>query len=283
MDRRPFLFGRRKHKSIRPVRFTRTRGLVPALLLLAAIVSPSAQPAGAQSLHLQDAATRAITSSPAPVPFQIGERLDYEVKFGALKVGTGSMEVKELTEVRGRPVWHTVFTIKGGIPLYRVNDVYESWFDVNTLNSLRYHQDVDEGSYERKRRYEIFPERGMLKEGDKDEEPTVANPLDEGSFLYFVRTLSLEVGKTYEFQRFFKAQGNPVRIRVLRRETVTVPAGTFKTVVLQPTFQTKGIFSQNGRAEVWITDDDRRMMVQMKSKLSIGSLNLFLLRASGTK
>lgn len=256
---------------------------MPALLLLAAIVSTGAQPADAQSLHLQDAAVRAMASSPAPVPFAVGERLDYEVKFGALKVGTGSMEVKELTEVRGRPVWHTVFTIKGGIPLYRVNDVYESWFDVNTLNSLRYHQDVDEGSYERKRRYEIFPERGMLKEGDKDEEPTVANPLDEGSFLYFVRTLSLEVGKTYEFQRFFKAQGNPVRIRVLRRETVTVPAGTFKTVVLQPTFQTKGIFSQNGRAEVWITDDDRRMMVQMKSKLSIGSLNLFLLRASGTK
>ena len=256
---------------------------MPALLLLAAIVSTGAQPADAQSLHLQDAAVRAMASSPAPVPFAVGERLDYEVKFGALKVGTGSMEVKELTEVRGRPVWHTVFTIKGGIPLYRVNDVYESWFDVNTLNSLRYHQDVDEGSYERKRRYEIFPERGVFREGDKDEEPTVANPLDDGSFLYFVRTLSLEVGKSYEFPRYFKSQGNPVRIRVLRRETVTVPGGTFKTVVLQPTFQTKGIFSQNGRAEVWITDDDRRMMVQMKSKLSFGSLNLFLLRASGTK
>ncbi|WP_306523392.1 DUF3108 domain-containing protein [Gemmatimonas sp.] len=218
-----------------------------------------------------------------PVPFAVGEKLDYDVKFGSLKVGSGSMEVKELTGVRGRSAWHTVFTIKGGIPLYRVNDVYESWFDVATLNSLRYHQDVDEGSYERKRRFEIFPERGMFREGDKDEEPTVANPLDDGSFLYFVRTLSLDVGKSYEFPRYFKAQGNPVRIRVLRRETVTVPAGTFKTVVLQPTFQTKGIFSQNGKAEVWITDDDRRIMVQMKSKLSFGSLNLYLQRASGTK
>ncbi|GAB1341806.1 DUF3108 domain-containing protein [Gemmatimonas sp.] len=220
---------------------------------------------------------------PLAMPFVVGERLDYDVKFGSLKVGNGSMQVKEITEVRGRPVWHTVFTIKGGIPLYRVNDVYESWFDVTTLNSLRYHQDVDEGSYERKRRYEIFPERGMMREGDREEEPTVANPLDEGSFLYFVRTLPLEVGKTYEFQRYFKAQGNPVRIRVLRRETVSVPAGTFSTVVLQPTFQTKGIFSQNGKAEVWITDDDRRMMVQMKSKLSFGSLNLYLSKSSGTK
>lgn len=164
-----------------------------------------------------------------------------------------------------------------------MNDLYESWFDVVTLNSLRYHQEIDEGSYERKRRYEIFPERGMMKEGDQPEEPTVAMPLDEGSFLYFVRTLPLEVGKTYEFSRYFKAQGNPVRIRVLRKETISVPAGEFSTVVLQPTFQTKGIFSQNGKAEVWITDDRRRLMVQMKSKLSFGSLNLYLRGITGAR
>jgi hypothetical protein len=256
---------------------------IPLLpILLAAGLLLCTAPAHTQGLAYGQTAS-ALPAGAMPVPFVVGERLEYEVKFGSLKVGNGSMEVKEITEVRGKPVWHTVFTIKGGIPLYRVNDSYESWFDVTTLNSMRYHQDVDEGSYERKRRYEIFPERGMMREGEREEEPTVSNPLDEGSFLYFVRTLPLEVGKTYEFQRYFKAQGNPVRIRVLRRETVNVPAGSFKTVVLQPTFQTKGIFSQNGKAEVWITDDDRRMMVQMKSKLSFGSLNLYLQRARGTK
>jgi hypothetical protein len=260
------------------------RNLVVAGMVLA--VGAATMSANGQSAVAPfPSASRSLaeTSTPVPVPIAVGERLEYEVKFGSLKVGNGTMEVKEITEVRGRPAWHTVFTIKGGIPLYRVNDVYESWFDTSTLNTLRYHQDVDEGSYERRRRYEIYPERGMMREGEREEEPTVPNPLDEGSFLYFVRTLPLEVGKTYEFQRYFKAQGNPVRIRVLRAETVTVPAGTFQTVVLQPTFQTKGIFSQNGRAEVWITDDDRRMMVQMKSKLSFGSLNLYLQRAKGTK
>jgi hypothetical protein len=264
---------------------TRLLPLLPALFGLGVLLAVS--PAHTQGISggqpLSGQPVPEGSTAPLAVPFVVGERLDYDVKFGSLKVGNGSMEVKERTEVRGRPVWHTMFTIKGGIPLYRVNDVYESWFDVATLNSLRYHQDVDEGSYERKRRYEIFPERGMMREGDREEEPTVASPLDEGSFLYFVRTLPLEVGKTYEFQRYFKAQGNPVRIRVLRRETVSVPAGTFSTVVLQPTFQTKGIFSQNGKAEVWITDDERRMMVQMKSKLSFGSLNLYLSKFSGTK
>src|SRR6188508_2888985 len=76
--------------------------------------------------------------------------------------------------------------------------------------------------------------------------------------------------------RYFNPASNPVTIKVLRRETITVPAGTFKTVVLQPTFQSKGIFSKNGQAEVWISDDAHKIMVQMKSKLSFGSLNLFL-------
>lgn len=244
---------------------------------------------GASELTAQaaDTVSSRVAARRAPdaltVPFQVGERLDYELRFGSLKVGNGSMEVREIAQVRGRPAWHTVFTITGGIPLYRVNDVYESWFDVTTLNSLRFHQFVDEGNYERTRRFEIFPERGVFTENDNPEEPTVANPLDDGSFLYFVRTVPLEVGKSYDYPRYFKAAGNPVTIRVVRRETITVPGGTFKTVVLQPTFQTKGIFSKNGKAEVWITDDNRRMMVQMKSKLSFGSLNLYLRGLTGTK
>jgi len=256
-----------------------------ALAVMAALaIASGSLPLAAQAPEA--AGSRAVQRLPAnavAVPFMVGERLDYDVRFGALKVGNGSMEVREIEEVRGRAAWHTVFTISGGMPFYRVNDLYESWFDVTTLNSLRYHQDVDEGSYERTRRYEIFPERGMFRENESPEEPTVANPLDDGSFLYFVRTVPLDVGKSYEFPRYFKAAGNPVRIQVLRKETITVPGGTYKTVVLQPTFQTKGIFSKNGRAEVWITDDERRLMVQMKSKLSFGSLNLYLRRSSGTK
>jgi len=217
-----------------------------------------------------------LPANAALVPFSVGEKLDYEVRFGSIKVGSGSMEVRDLVDVRGVTTWHTVFRIKGGIPLYRVNDSYESWFDVVTLTSRRFHQDIDQGSYERKRRYEFFNERGTYQENDKPEQPTVAAPLDDGSFLYFVRTIPLQVGKEYSFSRYFNPASNPVTIKVLRRETIKVPAGTFVTVVLQPTFKTKGIFSENGKAEVWITDDDRRMMVQMKSKLSIGSLNLYL-------
>lgn len=215
-------------------------------------------------------------ASYAAVPFGVGERLIYDVKFGALKVGRGSMEVLDTVTVRGRPAFHTRFRVRGGIPFYRVDDVLESWIDRVAITSLRFVQDFDEGGRTRERRYEIFPERSVFQESDREEEASVPNPLDDGSFLYFIRTIPLEVGQTYEFHRYFRPDRNPVVVRVLGRETVRVPAGTFSTLVLQPVIKSKGIFSESGQARIWLSDDAHRIMVQMKSRTRIGSLNIFL-------
>lgn len=244
--------------------------LLAALLSTAAVSGALALPTAAQG----------NTSVPtaAPVPFLAGENLAYDVRFGAIKIGTARMRVIGIEEIRDRPAWHVIFTLSGGTIFYTVNDVYESWMDVTTLNSLRYVQNLDQGSRERQRQYEIFPERSVFLEVFKRnrEMPSVADPLDDGSFLFFIRTVPLEVGKTYEFNRYFKPDRNPVTIRVLRRERVRVPAGAFDAIVIQPIIKTSGIFSEGGAAEIWLSDDDKRMMLQMKSRLSFGSLNLFL-------
>jgi len=210
------------------------------------------------------------------IPFGVGERLVYEVKFGALKVGQGTMEVLDTVTVRGLPAWHTRFRVRGGVPFYRVDDVLESWIDRVNFHSLRFVQDFDEGGRSRERRYEIFPERSVFQENDKAEEASVSDPLDDGSFLYFIRTIPLEVGQTYEFNRYFRPDRNPVVVKVLGRERVRVPAGTFETFVLQPVIKTRGIFSENGQARIWLSADSSRIMVQMKSRTRIGSLNLYL-------
>ena len=211
------------------------------------------------------------------VPFDIGERLTYDVRFGSIKVGTGRMEVVGTQDIRGRESWHTRFTVKGGIPFYKVNDRLESWIDTRTFESLRFVQDLEEGRRDRERFYEIYPERGTYSEkGEVEHAPSVDDPLDDAAFLYFVRTIPLEVGKTYEFNRYFRPDRNPVKIRVLRKERVKVPAGTYETVVIQPVIKSRGIFSEKGHAEMWLTDDPRRLLVQMKTDLSIGSLNLYL-------
>ncbi len=211
-----------------------------------------------------------------PVPFSIGERLEYDVKFGVLKVGNGKMEVLGIENIRGRDAWHTAFTVKGGTFFYKVNDRLESWIDTETFASLRHVQDLQEGKRDRERRFEIYPDRLVYTENDSEERPTARDPLDDGSFLYFIRTVPLSVGQTYDFPRYFRPDRNPVRVRVLRKESVKVPAGRFDAIVIQPIIKSKGIFSENGQAEIWLSDDDRRIMLQMKSNLSFGTLNLYL-------
>lgn len=215
------------------------------------------------------------------VPWSVGEKLSYDVKFGSIKVGNGLMEVQGIEDVRGHEAYHIFFSVQGGVPFYKVDNRLHSWMDVQTLNSLRHVQDYEQGGRERQRHWEIFPDRAAYQLRGEEEKPSVAQPLDDGSFLYFVRTVPLVTGRTYTFNRYFRPDRNPVRVRVLRRETVTVPAGTFQTVVVQPIIRTSGIFSEGGQAEIWLTDDDRRMMVQMKSKLSFGSLNLYLTGVEG--
>jgi hypothetical protein len=210
------------------------------------------------------------------IPFGIGERLVYDVKFGPLRVGEGSMEVLDVVDIRGRDAWHTRFRVRGGIPVYRVDDMLESWIDTARFHSLRFVQDFEEGGKTRERRYEIYPERAVFQEGDQQPEKSINEPLDDGAFLYFVRTVPLEVGRTYEFHRYFRPDRNPVIVKVLRREKVTVPAGTYNALVIQPIIKSKGIFSEQGEAQLWLSDDEHRIMVQLRTKTKIGSLNLFL-------
>lgn len=211
-----------------------------------------------------------------PVPFGVGERLEYDVKFGKLSVGSGSMEVADVQDVRGRETWHTILQIRGGTFFYRVNDTYESWFDTRTGNSLRYRQDQNAGRRVVERIYEIYPERSSFTERGDTAEASVREPLDEGSFLYYIRTIPLVVGETYSFDRFYRLDKNPVIIKVLRKERIRVPAGEFDAIVLQPIIKSSSIFGEGGRAEVWLSNDENRIMLQMKSALSFGSINLYL-------
>ncbi|NUP56316.1 MAG: DUF3108 domain-containing protein [Gemmatimonadaceae bacterium] len=241
----------------------RLRRLVPVALTVALL---AATPVAGQD-----------NVAPIPVPFGVGERLEYDVKFGKLRVGSGSMEVADVQEVRGRSSWHTIFQVRGGTFFYRVNDQYESWIDRHSGNSLRFKQDLNEGRRDVERAFEIFPERAAFLENGVDTlQTSVKNPLDDGSFLYFLRTIPLAVGETYVFERYFRPDRNPVTIKVLRKERIEVPAGQFDAIVVQPVIKTSGIFSENGHAEIWLSDDENRIMLQMKSGLSFGSLNLYL-------
>ncbi len=209
-------------------------------------------------------------------PFAVGERMTFEAKFGWLPVGRAEVVLEARDTVRGHQTLRSRFSVNGGPSWFGVHDNYTSWFDTQTLVSYRYHQDIHEGRYKRNTIYQIFPDEGIYTKNGKDTSLTVLSPLDDQSFIYFVRTLPLAVGQHYEWNRYFMADKNPVIVDVERREEVEVPAGKFMCLVLKPTIKTSAMFSEGGHAEIWISDDDRRLIVQMKSGLKIGSVNLYL-------
>lgn len=251
-----------------------TPRMLTALLALALLpVSAAGAPGGAHPSP-RDGGRLA-----AAVPFGPGERAQYQVKLGVMNVGQGSMEVTGVERVHGHPTYRARLQIAGGIPFARVDNRFESWIDVEGLFSRRFHQDQKEVRFERSRRFDFFPERREYLRTDTGERGSIptARPMDEVSFLYYARTLPLRVGETYTLDNYYKPDGNPVVLRVLRRETVTVPAGTFRTLVVQPVIQTRGLFGEGGEAEVYFTDDARRILVQMRSRVPVvGSLSLHL-------
>ena len=247
------------------------------VIALAFVASATIAPLrlSAQAPMLASSTPVTTVSGRAAVPYGVGEELTYRATFGGIPAGTARMRVDGIEVVRGRPAYHVVFTIDGGVPFFRVHDRYDSWIDVQTLASLRHRQQISEGRYKRTTTYEIFPDRGTYEEGDSVH-ASVAHPLDDGSFIYAIRSARVRVGETRRDDRYFRPDRNPVVLTGLRQEAVRVGAGVFAATVVQPSIKANGIFSENGEAQVWFSEDARRYPVLLKSRFAKFSLTLSL-------
>lgn len=219
--------------------------------------------------------------------FPVGEQMDYSVTWEGIRLGAGSLTVEAIDTLQQRETYRVALEMAGGPPFYRVEDRIVSWIQPDPYSSLQFVQKQKEGNYRRDRRIELDVESRTYTRYDMKDGQYVANEaetavpipegaLDEISYLYLARLLPLEVGKRYEFERYFKADGNPATVEVLRREEIRVPAGRFQTIVLRPEIRTDGLFGEGGEAEAYVTDDDRRILVRLTTSLSVGSGNLFL-------
>ncbi len=213
-------------------------------------------------------------------PFRPGEVHRFQAHFGVIRAGRASLEVSGPERVRGHDALRFDMSIQGGIPGARIRNQVTSWAYGSPLRTLRFVQDLNEVGSERYRSYEIYPDRGISileHENDEEEEFSTNLPLDDISFIYFARTLPLEVGDRYVLPRYFRDSGNPVILEVLRVETISVPAGRYETIVVQPTFRSRGLFGEGAEAEVHFSNDYSRIVVQVRSRISrLGSLTLRL-------
>jgi len=253
----------------------RTLSAVRLSAVVAALVATtgSARPPARDMGIVHD--TVAVDEAGGPIPFHVGEKLTYQAKVNFLHAGSATMEILGTETIRGHQTFHAAFDVNGGALFVHVHDHYETWFDTSDMVSYRHEMKIDETSYHDDRHYEFYPERQVYVRDGK-EYPSVAKPLDEASFVYFLRTIPLEVGRTYSFNRYYHQSRNPVLITVLRREHIKVPAGEFDAVVVHPIIKSRGLFSEKGDAEVWFATDSTHRLLRLKSKLSFGTLYLEL-------
>src|SRR6185503_12598837 len=201
------------------------RGAVTALALLIAPLL------GQDTTH----AALPVGAIVSVVPFPVGERLTYGAKYGLFSVGTAVMEVMGIDTLRGIETVHMQFRISGGALWYHLDQTLESWVGRRDFLSRRFRSIQDERDRHRERTYEIFPDSGFYREAGRDTTfATVAEPLDDAAFLYWVRTLPLEVGKRYSYARYFRPDRNPVIIEVLGRESVNVAGKKWRAPIVRP-------------------------------------------------
>ena len=213
----------------------------------------------------------------ATPPFTVGETLHYDAKLGYFPVGTATVSVTRTTQERG--VGAYVFTMagQGGPPGWRVRYDLTSWVDRMRFNSLRFHRRLVQGGKQDDHEYLIHPDSGRYQQvGVTGAWVAPSDPLDELAFLYFLRSTPLQVGRSYSYSRYFKTGYNPVQVTVAAaRESVVLPDG--KSVPSLPIQVTaRGMIMK-----IWLSDDARRLPVQLEVPLPFGVVTLQLVEQQG--
>jgi hypothetical protein len=213
-------------------------------------------------------------STSSAFAFSVPERLEFDLRWLGIKAGTAEMRIEGegesgflISSVARSADWVSVF--------YPVEDIIESHLEKGL--PVRYHMRLREGRKRKDREVifrraegkALFTDHLEKKEKEYDIPEGVHDPL---SAFFRTREEDLSVGEPVFMPVFDSKRVWNSEVRVLRKERVTVPAGTFDTIVIKPLLKTEGIFSGKKDILIWLTDDERRVPVKVKSKVKVGSV-----------
>jgi len=212
-------------------------------------------------------------------PFRAGESLRFTVQYGFIHAGSAWLEVPDVEEWNGHRAWRLVARAESNgffDKVYRVRNRIESLWDQDARFSWRYFEDRHEGHFTANDTMVFEPDSSRMRYKNGQSYPVPGPVQDALSSFYLTRFRALPIGGRIEFDYHASRKTAPMEVRVLGRETVKTPAGKFHCVVLEPLLNAGGIFKNKGRLVIWLTDDDRRIPVLMKSKVMIGSVKVVL-------
>lgn len=217
---------------------------------------------------------------PAPAQsFRPGESLHFQIKYGFVTAGTASMEVSEVAGPNGAKNWRLLALAQSAgffDSVYKVRNSIESTWNPKEQISHRYSEDRVEGRHTTQNTIDFDLSAKLARYQNGKTYPIPSGVQDALSAFYFTRTQALPVGGSFSFDYHASRKTQKLEVKVLGRDKVTTPAGTFSCVMIEPILKAGGIFRNKGRLVIWVTDDDRRLPVLMKSKVMIGSISVIL-------
>jgi hypothetical protein len=240
------------------------------IMLLAWLIFRVPSPAASDSMN-QDLA----------MPFQPGEKLVYELKWTIIPAGFGTLEVLPMDSISKQEAYHFRLHVRTNEVVdtfYKVRDEINGYTNKAVSQSIFYHKIQQEGRHERDEKISFDWSDGVARYTNfgKPKPPVNIPPgtFDPMSVLYFVRLQALNTGTILQRP---VTDGKKCIIgiaKVVGREIIEVPAGTFDTWRVEPELEhIGGVFrkSPNARIQLWITTDRHKRIVRLKSKVVVGS------------
>ncbi|HPN37623.1 MAG TPA: DUF3108 domain-containing protein [Melioribacteraceae bacterium] len=218
--------------------------------------------------------------------FKEGEKLTFDVKYGFVTAGIAVMQIPKIKKISGRDAYHVTFSVNT-VPtfdsFYKVRDRYETYLDKEGLFPWRFEQHIREGGYSRDFSAFFDHRKGKAKTSEGEYEiPLYVN--DIVSAFYLARTFDyskLKKGDKFHLENFYKNKVYPLDVIYHGKERVSVAAGTFDCVIVEPLVTEGGLFKSEGTILVWLTDDDLKVPVKVKTKIIIGSIDAELTAFEG--
>jgi hypothetical protein len=224
-----------------------------------------------------------ITSSQEKkTAFKSGESLRYKMSYsGFLRAGTAVLEVNE-TELNGKKVFHTKGTgwTSGMIKwFFEVDDLYESYFDKDTIKPYVFKRKINEGGYKKHRitNFNYVSKKAYIQDFTLQKDTSVAfnSVQDMMSSFYYLRNIEtkhLKKGDEVNLDMFMDSQVYPFKLRFLGKQILKTKFGKVNSLIFRPLVQSGRIFKAQESVTIWITDDANKIPIKMMASLSVGSL-----------
>ena len=217
--------------------------------------------------------------------FLAGEYLEYRVHYGLITAGTAKLTVKKSQIINGQTVHHVIGKGESqGLTelLFKTRDHYESYIRKSDMQPVEFIRDVNEGGYITKRHIYFDPDKKKARDilYTKDSVFEFKNNIqDLFSLFYFARSLdlnSLKNGDQIPIDVFIDHEVYTLNLVYNGKEKIKNKNGKIKCLKFKIIAQKGRVFGDEESAFIWISDDDNKIPILVKSELFIGSIKMEL-------